>query len=177
MTGWWQDNLLKYGWVALGIFVITLLLFLANQNSTATVGLTKGTLAPDFTLTDLDGNQVSLSDFRGKTVFLNFWATWCPPCRAEMPEMESVYQEYKDKEVVIIGVDIQETEETVRQFVQEGGYSWTFLLDTSGTVAADYEVVAIPTSLFLDKEGIIRAVNVNAMTKREIEAKLAEAIR
>ncbi|MEE8413457.1 MAG: TlpA disulfide reductase family protein [Dehalococcoidales bacterium] len=177
MSGWWQSNLAKYGRVALGIFVVALLFLLANQNSTAAVGLNKGDMAPDFTLTDLDGNQVSLSDFRGKTVFLNFWATWCPPCRAEMPEMAAVYQEYTDKEVVIIGIDIQEPAETVRQFVQDQGYSWTFLLDTSGMVTADYEIVAIPTSFFLDKEGIIRAVNVNAMTKREIEAKLAEAMR
>ncbi|MFC2014493.1 peroxiredoxin family protein [Chloroflexota bacterium] len=177
MSGWWQANKSKFVWAVLGIMVVMLLFYLANQNSTATVGLTKGTLAPDFTLSDLDGNQVSLSDFRGKTVFLNYWATWCPPCRAEMPEMEAVYQEYKDKDVVIIGIDIRENEETVRRFVQDGNYNWTFLLDTSGAVATSYEVVAIPTSFFLDKNGIIRAIKVNAMTKREIEANLVETIR
>ncbi len=77
-----------------------------------------GRLAPDFTLADLDGNQVSLSDFRGEAVFLNFWATWCPPCRAEMPEIEAIYQEYKNKDVVVIGVDIKETREEVLQFIQ-----------------------------------------------------------
>ncbi len=143
----------------------------------AAVGVNTGDLAPDFTLVDLEGNQVSLSDFRGKTVFINFWATWCPPCRAEMPEIEAVYQEYKDKGVVVIGVDIQEAEEEVRQYVQQGGFSWTFVLDTSGRVTADYKIVAIPTSFFIDGEGIIQAVSIGAMTKRAMEAKLAEAMR
>ncbi len=136
-----------------------------------------GRLAPNFTLVDLEGNTVTLSDFQGKTVFVNFWATWCPPCRAEMPEMEAVYQEYKDKDVVVIGVDIQEPEDVVRQFVEQGGYSWTFVLDTSGEVAANYRITAIPTSFFIDREGIIQVVNIGAMTKRAMENKLAETMR
>ena len=136
-----------------------------------------GRLAPDFTLIDLKGNEVNLSDFRGKTVFINFWATWCPACRAEMPEIEAVYQEYKDKGVVVIGVDILEPEDVVRQFVEQGGYSWIFILDATGAVSDDYRVVAIPTSFFIDREGIIQAVNIGAMTKRAMESKLAEAMR
>ncbi len=133
--------------------------------------------APDFTLKDLDGNLVRLSDLRGKAVFINFWATWCPPCRAEMPEIEAVHQEYKDKGVVVLGVDISEPESTVRQYIQQGGFSWTIVLDGTGEVARDYQIAAIPASFFLDREGIIRAVNIGAMTKRAMEAKLAEAIR
>jgi peroxiredoxin len=136
-----------------------------------------GRLAPDFTLTDLDGNQVKLSDFRGKTVFLNFWATWCPPCRAEMPEIESIHQEYKDKNVVVIGIALSEPENEVRQFIQRSGYSWTFLIDTRGEASSNYEVTAIPTSFFLDRERIIRAVNIGAMSERSMEAKLAEAMK
>lgn len=143
----------------------------------ATVGVNVGELAPDFTLTDLEGSPLRLSDLRGKVVFINFWATWCPPCRAEMPEIEAVYQKYKDKDVVVIGVDIAENESKVRQFVQRGGYSWTFVLDTTAEVANDYEITAIPTSFFIDREGIIQAVNIGAMTKRAMEAKLAEAMR
>ncbi len=136
-----------------------------------------GRLAPDFTLTDLEGNAVTLSDFRGKVVFINFWATWCPPCRAEMPEIEAIYQEYKSKDVVVIGVDLLEAENEVRQFVQKGGYSWTFVIDTTGVVANKYSITAIPTSFFLDKEGIIRAVSTGAMTKRTMERALAEAMK
>ncbi len=133
--------------------------------------------APDFTLVDLNGDQLRLSDLRGKVVFINFWATWCPPCRAEMPEIEAVHQEYKDKDVVVIGVDLFEPEDEVRQFVQRGGYSWTFVIDTTGEVTASYRVAAIPTSFFIDRAGIIRAVHIGAMTKRVMEAKLAEAMR
>ncbi len=132
--------------------------------------------APDFTLRDLDGNLVRLSDLRGKVVFINFWATWCPPCRAEMPEIEAVHQEYQDQGVVVLGVDISEPESMVRQYIQQGGFSWTIVLDSTGEVARDYQIAAIPTSFFLDKEGIIRAVNIGAMTKRAMEAKLAEAM-
>lgn len=143
-----------------------------------------GRQAPDFTLTDLEGNSVTLSDFRGKVVFINFWASWCPPCRAEMPEIEALYQEYKDKDVVVIGVDILVweilkgyDESDVRQYVQQGGYSWTFVIDTTGEVANNYGIIAIPTSFFLDKEGVIQAVNVGAMTKRAMESRLAEAMK
>ncbi len=94
-----------------------------------------------------------------------------------MPEIEAVHREYKDKDVVVVGVDILETRDEVIQFVQQGGYSWTFVLDTTGQVATSYKITAIPTSFFLDREGIIRAVNIGAMTKRDMEAKLATAMR
>ena len=136
-----------------------------------------GRLAPDFTLTDLEGSSVTLSDFRGQVVFINFWATWCPACRAEMPEIEAVYQEYKDKDVVVIGVDLKESEDKVRRYIERGGYSWTFVIDTTGEVTRDYGVTAIPTSFFLDRQGIIRALKIGAMTKRSMESKLAEARR
>jgi alkyl hydroperoxide reductase subunit AhpC len=91
--------------------------------------------------------------------------------------MEAFYQEYKDKGVVVIGVDIKETREEVLQYVQEGGYSWTFVLDTIGEVTANYEVTAIPTSFFIDREGIIQAVHIGAMTKRVMEDEMAKAMQ
>ncbi len=135
-----------------------------------------GRLAPDFTLTDLDGNSVSLSDFRGQVVFINFWATWCPGCRVEMPEIEAVHQEYKDKDVVVIGVDIREDEDTVRRYIERGGYSWTFVMDTTGEVTMNYRIIAIPTSFFLDEEGVITAIKTGAITKKSMESRLAEAM-
>ena len=135
-----------------------------------------GRRAPDFTLTDLDGNQIRLSDLRGKVVFINFWATWCPPCRAEMPEIEAIHQEYKSKDVVVIGVDILESENVVRDLVEQGGYTWTFVIDTTGEMSSSYKVNAIPSSYFIDREGVIRAVNIGAMTKRAMEAKLRQTM-
>lgn len=183
-----ERNQPRFRRVSLGLLAVVLAGILLIQGCTpssqsitsdgpeATAAVNVGESAPDFTLVDLDGNQVSLSDFRGKTVFINFWATWCPPCRAEMPEIEAIYQEYKDKGVIVIGVDILESEDVVRRFVEQGGYSWTFVLDISGEVAANYEVAAIPTSFFVDREGIIQAVSIGAMTKRAMENKLAEAL-
>lgn len=184
-----ERNQSRFRRVSLGLLAVVLTGILVIQGCTsssqsitsdgpeATAAVNVGESAPDFTLIDLEGNQVSLSDFRGKTVFVNFWATWCPPCRAEMPEIEAVYQEYKNKDVVVIGVDIMEPEDVVHRFVEQGGYSWIFVLDTSGEVAANYRVTAIPTSFFIDREGIIQTVNIGGMTKRDIENRLAEAMR
>jgi len=133
--------------------------------------------APDFTLTDLDGNTVHLTDLRGKVVFLNFWAIGCPPCRFEMPAMEEVYQEYRDEDVVIIGIDLGEPGSSVKNFVETNGYSWTFVIDTYGQIAWEYTVSGIPTSFFIDKDGIIRALQVGAMSRVVMEANLAEAMK
>ncbi len=188
MSFWQKRNRLNVSKKAL-IFLIAVLGLLVVQacapssqaiqgnQQEVSIGTNVGEIAPDFTLFDLDGNELSLSDFRGKVVFINFWATWCPPCRAEMPEIESIYQDYKDKDVVVIGVDILETEELVREFVQRGGYNWIFVIDLTGEVAANYNIQAIPTSFFIDREGVIRAINIGAMTKRAMEDKLAEAMR
>ena len=172
-------NRARSGRVVLILLAVVLFGLLAVQACTAASAsvVSVGEPAPDFTLVDLDGNQVSLSDFRGETVFINFWATWCAPCRAEMPEMEAVYQEYKDKGLVVIGVDIRETKEQVLQYIQEGGYSWIFVLDATGEVTTNYRVTGIPTSFFIDREGIIQAVNVGAMTKRAMETNLATAMK
>lgn len=165
----------RYGRLALVLMAVVLLGLLVTQGCTTTTQST-GLPAPDFTLKDLEGNQVSLSDFRGKTVFINFWATWCGPCRAEMPEIESIHQEYKDQDVVVIGIDLFEPEDAVRQYTQEGGYSWIFVIDTTGEVTANYEVTAIPTSFFIDSDGIIQAMNIGSMSKGAMEANLAKAM-
>ena len=188
MRFWRENDCLSSKRGAVAVFIIIALGLLLIQACTpssqamqggqqeAAVGINVGEIAPDFTLLDLDGNEVRLSEFQGRVVLVNFWATWCPPCRAEMPDIESLYQEYKDKGLVVIGIDIGEPEATVRQFVQRGGYSWTFVLDSTGTVAANYNIRAIPTSFFIDREGVIQAVNIGAMTKRGMEATLAEAM-
>lgn len=149
----------------------------AGSPSEATVGTDIGQQAPKFTLTDLDGNQVSLNDFRGRAVFVNFWGSWCPPCRAEMPDIEAVYQRHKDEGVVVLGVDIKEPEEVVRRYVEEGDFSWIFLLDTTGAVSSAYGIGAIPTSFFIDRDGVIRSKAIGAMRRPAMEARLAEAMK
>lgn len=122
-------------------------------------GILKGQLAPDFALTDLQGNTVRLSDFKGKKVLVNFWATWCPPCRVEMPHMQKFYEDYQSKDVVILGVNLTPTEENpdnVQAFVKEQQLTFPIVLDKEGDVMQTYQVVAYPTTFLLDSDGVIR---------------------
>lgn len=127
------------------------------------------TKAMDFKLKDLNGKEVSLSNYKGKKVFLNFWATWCPPCKAEMPEMEKLYQETKDSDLVILAVNLDEDKDTVQKFINSNKYNFPVLLDTGNIVASQYEVVSIPTSFFIDKEGNIVDKHIGAMTIEDMK--------
>ncbi|GIM27649.1 hypothetical protein CPJCM30710_03150 [Clostridium polyendosporum] len=126
--------------------------------------------ALDFRLKDLNGKEVSLNDFKGKKVFLNFWATWCPPCRAEMPDIEKLYQETKDSDLVILAVNIGEDNNTVKSFIDKNTYNFRVLLDTDQSVASKYDIVSIPTSFFIDKEGYIIAKKIGAMSLEEMKS-------
>ncbi len=136
-------------------------------------GTQKGQLAPDFSLTDLNGKQVSLADYAGKKVLVNFWATWCPPCRVEMPHMQKFYEDYEAKDVVILGVNLTPTEKNrsvVQDFIQEQQLTFPIVLDQEGEVSQAYKVVAYPTTYFLDADGVIRekfqgAINYDVMEK------------
>jgi peroxiredoxin len=111
--------------------------------------------AKDFTLEDLEVSAVNLKDFQGKVVFLNFWATWCPPCRVEMPAMEKLWQKFKQEDFVILAVDLRERKEKINSFVKTNGYTFPVLLDSMGAVANTYGIRAIPTTYLLDSEGRI----------------------
>jgi peroxiredoxin len=106
-------------------------------------------------LKDIFGNAVRLSDFRGKIVFLNFWATWCPTCVVEMPSMEKLHRRFKNEDFAMIAVNMQESEAQVKSFFEKLQLSFTALLDANGEVAAGLAVNALPTTYFLDKEGRI----------------------
>lgn len=110
--------------------------------------------AADFEIDLFSGEELALSDLQGKVVVLNFWATWCPPCREEMPAFESIYQEYKDRDVVFVGIAVSDLEERARDFVEGVGVTYPIGLDTSG-IAETYRVTAMPTTFFIDREGII----------------------
>lgn len=142
-----------------------------NENSTVESTDKSSTLteAIDFTLKDLEGNELSLSDLKGKKVFLNFWATWCPPCIAEMPEIEELYQETKDSDLVIVSVEIGEPLDEVKSFINNKKYNFKVLLDTDQSVATKYNVVSIPTSYFIDEEGNIVSKKVGGMDIDEMK--------
>ncbi len=132
-----------------------------------------GREAPDFTLPDLEGNQIALSDHRGEVVLINFWATWCPPCRVEMPDMEAVYREHKDDGFEILGVDQREPKELVEEFVTERGFSWIFLLDEDFDVSQEYSATSIPRSILVDRDGTVAHVWRGTLTRSQLEQQLA----
>ena len=122
-----------------------------------------GSKAPDFILKDLDGKKVRLSDHEGQIVLLNFWATWCPPCRAEMPSMENLNEKMKGKDFKILAVSIDtSSSERVSDFIERKGYTFDILYDPGQTVARNYLVMGIPTTYIIDKKGIIVEKSVGA---------------
>ncbi|SDZ93898.1 Peroxiredoxin [Thalassobacillus cyri] len=127
------------------------------------VGLEKGQKAPDFELKTLEGETVKLSDYRGKKVMINFWATWCPPCRAEMPDMQKFYE---NEDIEILAINLTQTESSrddVGKFVDEFGLTFPVLMDENVAVANQYQIKPIPTSYFIDSEGYIQYVALGAM--------------
>ncbi|TYR76082.1 redoxin domain-containing protein [Rossellomorea vietnamensis] len=129
----------------------------------------EGDAAPDFTLTTLAGEEVSLSDFKGQKVILNFWATWCPPCKAEMPHMQEYYEQYHEKaNVEMLAVNlttIDNGKEAVEKFGEEYGLTFPIPLDEDGVQGTVYQAQTIPTSYMIDTDGIIRHKILGPMNK------------
>lgn len=139
------------------------------------VGIEEGKLAPDFVLSDINGKQIKLSDYRGKTVLLNFWATWCPPCKAEMPHMEKLYNKYKKDGFEILAVNVTTSEKNrnnVDQFIEDYGLTFTVPLDENGKVFQDYGIMAYPTSFFIDSDGVIRKKVLGAVDEEVMEKEI-----
>lgn len=111
--------------------------------------------AVDFTLDGLDGESTTLSDLSGQFVFLNFWATWCPPCREEMPSMEVLHNELRDEPFRMVAVNVREDAPTVESFIKEFGYTYPILLDGDGRVSTNYGVRGIPTTFFIAPDGTV----------------------
>ena len=144
----------------------------APTNSTQTViqqqtGASKK--APDFKLTDLNGKQVSLSDFKGKPIYLNLWASWCPPCRAEMPEIEKLYQETKNTDLVILAVNLGDSTDVVQKFMSQNKLNFIALADTKNIVGDMYQANAIPVSVFIDRNGNIVDKRVGGIQLTDME--------
>ncbi len=174
---------LFYGFaLLLGLFWIW---YSAAPQNTTTAGKIPapqaGFLAPDFTLTSLDGETITLSDLRGQVVVLNFWASWCPPCKAEMPAMQHTYQDFKDQGLVVLAVNstAQDTLTAAQDFISQNGLTFPVPLDQSGEITRLYRVQSLPTSFFIGADGVIREVVIGgpmaeALLRSRVEKLLTE---
>lgn len=176
----YQRNVAK---TVLAIILGLVLLLAGCQTSptptpTPTTGSQVGNLAPDFTLLDLNGQAVSLSSLRGKPVLLNFWATWCSPCRQEMPYLQQINAEWAPKGLVLLAIDIGENSVQVKTFLENNGLSLPTLLDSDRTVSTRlYNIKYYPTTIFIDTNGIIQRKVIGAFrNKQAIETYVSQIV-
>ena len=173
----WFAGILVLGLVWVGLS--------ADRLGTSTNGLIpapqKGFLAPDFTLETMNGEKVTLSDLRGQVVIVNLWASWCGPCRLEMPAFKKIYEEYKEQGLVILAVNStsQDTLSAVEEFVVKFQLPFNILMDTNGTVAHLYKLSALPSTFFIGRNSVISRVVIGgplaeSTLRAEIESLLAE---
>jgi thiol-disulfide isomerase/thioredoxin len=162
----------------LTVLVATMGVLLVGKAAVATehlfeaMGMAKvpGKTAPDFTLPSIDGQQVSLQEYRGKVVFLNFWATWCIPCREEMPALEQLHQKYQSEGLAVLAVDLKESAEQVKAFFQKYTLSFPSLLDHNGAVFRDYLVMGMPTTYLISRDGQLLAQGIGGRDWTRAEA-------
>ena len=144
-----------------------------NIPGTKVTSLDEGTAAPDFELSTMTGEKVRLSDYHGKKVILNFWATWCPPCKAEMPHMESFYKANKNSGITILAVNLTSVDkgkDAVQNFINSNGLTFPILLDETGMIGTKYQAFTIPTSYIIDTKGIIQKKVVGPMDENTMKA-------
>lgn len=144
------------------------IIFSVFSNKDKVKVLEVGDKAPDFELVDLDGNKHRLSDFKGEGVFLNFWGTWCPPCKKEMPYIEDQYKKFEEKGVHVLSVNIGESQLKVDSFRQQYGLTFPIVIDKTKDVRDLYNIQPLPTTFLIDKDGIIRKILKAEMTEAEI---------
>lgn len=156
--------------------------FSADKNAASFAGTVaaphQGFLAPDFSLPTTGGETIRLSDLRGQAVLVNLWATWCPPCRAEMPAIEKIYNEYKDEGLVVLAINMtyQDDASEILPFAQEHGLTFPILFDESAIVGRAYQLRSLPSSFFITREGIINEVVIGGPMAEALLRKRVEEI-
>jgi peroxiredoxin len=161
--------------LVLGMLYTVYTNFFLNKETIAK-GHEQNQTAYDFTLQDLEGSEISLSDFKGNGVVLNFWATYCPPCEKEMPYLNNVYQEYKEKGIKILAVNAKEPRIIVSPYVEEKNLSFPILLDRTGTTIDQYKILNLPVTFFIDEDGVIIEKFSGELTEKKIRSSVESII-
>lgn len=149
--------------IVLGAAVVYTLYANFTMDNRQTVAV--GSRAPDFELTDLQGHKHRLSDYRGQGVFLNFWGTWCPPCKQEMPYINNQYHQFKDKGVQVLAVDIQESQLAVKEFASRYNLDFPIMIDTDKEVMTAYGIDPLPATFLIDKNGNVVKYYTGSLTE------------
>ena len=150
--------------------MLGLALFVRGPSASPT---TIGSVAPDFSLVDLDGNPVHLADLRGQPVIVNFWASWCGPCVDEFPLLQATAEEHADDGLVVLGIVYQDRSEAARAFMQQNGGTWQALMDPDDRVARAYNIFGPPETYFVGRDGTIVARHIGQLTAASLDAKVA----
>jgi thiol-disulfide isomerase/thioredoxin len=169
-----DPRLIIVGSIVLIVLAIGLMIIATHDNTASTAAQTTDTasvkMVPNFTLAGLEDSKISLSDFRGHYVLLNFWATWCPPCQAELPELQAYYTAYRSKGFILLGIDVQEDASTVSTFLQQRGFDFPVVLDSNGAVHASFGTNALPLSVLVGPNGeLVKMWRPGAITRSMLE--------
>lgn len=152
------------------LFTLALLLVLAlRPGDSSARDILPGAPAPDFTLQTLDGRTVSLADLRGRPVVVNFWASWCPPCRAEMPLLQAAYEKYQDQGIELLAVNLDESPVAIRTFTEPLGLTFPILLDQGARVTAQYKIIPLPTTFFIGRDGVVRFRQLGELKEGQVD--------
>ena len=164
-------------WLAVAALLALFFYGLTTQRLQAGIVPKPNTVAPDFQLTTYDGKPVHLADYRGKVVVVNFWASWCVPCRDEQPELEALWKRYQDRGVVFLGIDIQDDEHDGLAFIRQFGVSYPNAPDPSGSVSINYGVVGVPETYVVNRQGTIAQKVVGPVSASQMIPMLEELLR
>lgn len=156
--------------VAVGLLILLAFAFASPQGNRPQ----EGDPAPDFELTLLDGSQVSLSNLRGQVVVLNFWASWCGPCRQEAPALQQVWEAYEGRGVVMLGVSYQDAEDASQQFIEQFGLTYANGIDVGGRISRAYGVTGVPETFLIDRQGRVAWSRLGEVTAERLTRQLEQ---
>ncbi len=172
-----------YKRVTAGAALLILALWVAHQllspvagAEVAGTGIALGAAAPEFELKTIDGKAYKLSDLRGQAVLINFFATWCPPCKREMPILQEAYQEYRDQGIIVLAVNLNESDVAIRSFQEKLGTTFPIVVDKDDQVSRLYDIVPLPTTYFVDRKGIVQAKWTGELRKEQLRSLLAKIL-
>jgi len=167
----WKRRLMSATLIGAALLMLWLMLLPRGEDEAM---LTVGQAAPDFNLASLDGGQIQLSELRGRPVVVNFWATWCTPCRREMPDFQSVFERFEKDGLMVIGLNVGEARVGIEQFRDQVGFTFPILIDKEEEAQTAYRILPLPATFFIDRTGKINAIYQHQMSAAQIES---EAIR